>query len=169
MAYVKKALAENEQLLFRGRFNWTYDAATLFWLLIGLAPTILRALEAAGIAPEAGRPFGPAFNSFTVSAGILGGVIALVRYVEKWTTVVAVTTLRLILKSGIIARLSAELSLDKIERIVVHQTLLGRALGYGHITVFGTGGSEIEFPDLADPIGLRRQIEHAIAQNRRTL
>lgn len=162
MAYVKKTLAPGEKFIFRARFNWTYDAGSLFWLLLGLVPTILRALEAGGVTAEASNPFGPAFNGFTASAGVLGAYICLTRYIHKWTTVVAITTVRLILKRGLISRLSAEMTLDKIEEVIVHQTFLGRILGYGRLIIRGTGVSEIEFPDLAKPIDLRRRIQEAM-------
>lgn len=162
MAYVKKTLAQGERYLFRAKFNWTYDVASAFWFFLGLAPSLLRSLEAAGVIPQTDEHFGTAFNAFTAAAGVLGAYICLARYIHKWTTVVAVTTARLILKRGLVSRMTAEMTLDKIEEVVVHQTFLGRILGYGHITVRGTGVSEIEFPDLTDPIGLRRQIEEAM-------
>ena len=162
MAYVRKTLAPGERYVFRARFNWTYDFSSLFWLVVGLIPAIFRTLEAVGLTPEASRSFGPAFNGFAIAAGVLGALICLTRYVHKWTTVVAVTTARLIFKRGLISRITAEMTLDKIEEIVVHQTFLGRILGYGHLTIRGTGVSEIEFPDLANPIGLRRNIEESM-------
>jgi len=162
VAYVRKTLAPGERYVFRAKFNWTYDFSSFFWFFVGLIPSVLRALEAGGIIPEISRSFGPTFNGLAIGAGSLGAFICFTRYVHKWTTVVAVTTARLIFKRGLISRIAAEMTLDKIEEIVVHQTFLGRILGYGHLTVRGTGVSEIEFPDLADPIGLRRGIEEAM-------
>jgi len=164
MAYVRKTLSPGERYVFRARFNWTYDLSSLFWLFVGLIPTIFRTLEAVGLTPETSRSFGPAFNGFAIGSGVLGGLICLTRYVHKWTTVVAVTTARLIFKRGLISRITAEMTLDKIEEIVLHQTFLGRILGYGHLTVRGTGVSEIEFPDLANPIGFRRNIEESMVE-----
>lgn len=166
MAFVKRSLIEGEAVRYRARFNWTYDVASSFWFLFGLAPTALRALEAAGALPTV-APFGTSFNAFAIAAGVLGALVCLVRFVDRWTTIVAVTDTRLILKRGLASRASVELALDKIEGVVVHQTLFGRVLGYGRLTVRGTGDTEVRFPDLADPIGFRRQLEDAITDARR--
>jgi uncharacterized membrane protein YdbT with pleckstrin-like domain len=99
---------------------------------------------------------------FAASSGVLGAYIAFTRYVHKWTTVIAITSIRLILKKGLIARITAEMNLDKIEEVIVRQTFLGRILGYGRLTVRGTGISVIEFPDIANPVGFRQRIEQAM-------
>lgn len=51
-----------------------------------------------------------------------------------------VSKTKLITREGLIARQTTEILLGKIESIQVHQSLLGRLLGYGTIAVQGTGG-----------------------------
>jgi len=45
----------------------------------------------------------------------------------------------------------------------VDQTLGGRLLGFGTITVTGTGGTKEEFDRIADPLEFRRQVQSAIS------
>lgn len=165
MAYVKKTLAAGEDYLYRAHFNWTYDAQSLFWLALGSVPA---GLWLYGAARDYFRhdPFGQGFLFFGGAGFALGFIICLSRYVHKWTTVIAVTSLRLVYKEGLIARTSHELMLDEIEEIFMRQTFLGRILGFGVITVRGTGDVVIEFPVLGAPVRVRREIEAAVARAR---
>ena len=109
---------------------------------------------------------GAIFTALSAVSFALGLIILLQRYIHKWTTVIAVTTVRLVLKTGLIARNAHEVSLDKIEEILVHQSFIGRIVGFGHLTIRGTGVAVIEFPILARPMTVRREIETAMVQAR---
>lgn len=165
MGYVKKTLAPGEDYRFRAHFNWTYDFQSWFWLLLGAIPLLIWAvaLFSAGPAPS----MGAGFYSFADAAFLIGLVILTTRYVHRWTTVIAITSLRLILKTGLIARQSHEVPLDKIEEVFVNQSFLGRIFGYGVLTVHGTGVTAIEFPVLDKPVDLRRRLETAVSDARR--
>jgi len=165
MAYVKNTLAPDEEYLYRAKFNWTYDVQSWFWFAIGFLPALLwfYGMTKASFRIE---PFGGAFIFFSGSAFMLGLYILLSRYIHKWTTVVAVTSMRLILKTGLIARNAHEVMLAEIEEVIVHQSFLGRLLGYGVLTARGTGGAVVEFPILGRPIQIRREIEAAVVRAR---
>jgi uncharacterized membrane protein YdbT with pleckstrin-like domain len=88
--------------------------------------------------------------------------------VPIWTTEIAVTNQRIILKRGLIKRITHELQLRAIEEVNLDQDVLGRILNYGKISVYGTGEEEIVFPTLGDPLGLRRAMQEAIGQAQNT-
>ncbi len=163
MAYVKNTLAPNEEYLYRAKFNWTYDLRSWCWFALACLPALLWLY---GITREYFRmqPFGDAFIFFSGSAFTLGLYIILSRYIHKWSTVIAVTSVRLIFKTGLIARNAHEVMLDEIEEVMVHQSFLGRILGYGILTARGTGAAVIEFPILGRPIQIRREIETAVVR-----
>src|SRR6185369_4260690 len=75
----------------------------------------------------------------------------------------AVTDKRVIIKVGWIRRRTLETMLAKVEGVGVDQTLTGRMLGFGTITVTGTGGTKEEFDRIADPLEFRRQVQSAIS------
>jgi uncharacterized membrane protein YdbT with pleckstrin-like domain len=164
MGYVKKTLAPDETYLYRAHFNWTYDFQSWFWFALGALPIAfwLGAYVASGQTPA----FGMSFTILGGAAFAAGLVIFTQRYVHRWTTVVAVTSVRVILKTGLISRETREIPLDKIEEVMVHQSFLGRLLGYGALSVHGTGVAVIKFPVLGQPIRVRREIETAIVQAR---
>lgn len=75
--------------------------------------------------------------------------------IEKWSTEVVITSDRLIYKRGWIARHVEEIGLNRMEEVVLDQTVIGRLLGYGRIVVAGTGRGIIRLPGwLADPVVL---------------
>ncbi len=163
MGYVESTLAPGEKYLYRAKFNWTYDFISWFWFVVGCAPGALwfyRLFRDYLIFDASSS----AFTALSSVAFAFGLIIFFKRYIHKWTTVIAVTTVRVILKTGLIARNSHEVSLDKIEEILVHQSFIGRILGFGLLTIRGTGVAVIEFPILARPMEVRREIETAVVQ-----
>ena len=68
----------------------------------------------------------------------------------------AITDRRVIIKEGIISRRTIEMNLKKIETINVDQSILGRILGYGTITIIGTGGTKEAFPNISRPLKFRK-------------
>ena len=71
----------------------------------------------------------------------------------------AVTTKRIIWKMGIISRSTGEMNLKKIENVQVDQSILGRILGYGSVTVVGTGGTNESFGPIKQPLEFRKAIQ----------
>jgi len=90
--------------------------------------------------------------------------------IQRSTSEFAVTNRRLIVKLGLISRRTVELNLSKIESIEVHQTVFGRLLDYGTISVNGTGGTLESFNAIAQPLEFRRAVLQAaeVAPNLRT-
>jgi uncharacterized membrane protein YdbT with pleckstrin-like domain len=87
------------------------------------------------------------------------GLVFLVReWFGWWTTEVAVTNLRVIYKTGLIKRTTNEMNMDKVESVKVEQTILGRILDYGTVSITGTGAGLEALPLVARPIELRNSI-----------
>ena len=81
------------------------------------------------------------------AAAVSGGLF-LYRYLDRRVNIWAVTNLRLVDEWGILTHKSKENPLDKINDIIVEQTILGRLFGYGSISVqtaAKTGETVIEF------------------------
>src|SRR3954470_9954798 len=71
----------------------------------------------------------------------------------------AITNKRIIIKEGLISRLSLEINILKVESVAVQQTILGRILGYGNMIVRGTGGTNEPFINIANPLEFRRRFQ----------
>jgi uncharacterized membrane protein YdbT with pleckstrin-like domain len=89
---------------------------------------------------------------------LVGAVWWLSAWFHRWITEIAVTTHRVIYKTGFIRRHTVEMNMDKVETVDVDQSLLGRMLGFGTIRVRGTGQSIESLRRIAHPIELRNAI-----------
>jgi uncharacterized membrane protein YdbT with pleckstrin-like domain len=97
-----------------------------------------------------------------LSAAAVVAVIALywtVRgWFHRWTTETDVTNLRVVHKTGFIKRRTFEMSLDKVESVDVDQSILGRMLNYGNVTVRGVGEGAETIDTIASPLDFRNHI-----------
>jgi uncharacterized membrane protein YdbT with pleckstrin-like domain len=70
-----------------------------------------------------------------------------------------ITNRRIIIKTGFIARRTFEMNLSKIETVNVNQTVIGRILNYGSITIIGTGGTKEIFHNISKPLEFRKAFQ----------
>jgi uncharacterized membrane protein YdbT with pleckstrin-like domain len=155
VGYVERHLLPNERVLYKTRLHWVGFLKPALVFVAGgvLAAALRRVLD-----PPWLWYLGLAVAAVGVGAGF-------VRFVEVMTSEFAVTTTRLIFKVGLIARYTTELLLSKVESIGVTQSLPGRLLNYGDLTVTGTGGAREVFRRVGDPIGFRNYVQHASVQS----
>jgi len=78
---------------------------------------------------------------------------------DRYTDEFAVTNKRVIVKTGLISRKTLEMNLSKIESVNVAQSIFGRLLGYGTITIIGTGGTRESFPNISNPLLFRKRFQ----------
>ena len=77
---------------------------------------------------------------------------------HRWTTETDVTNLRVVHKTGFIKRRTFEMSLDKVESVDVNQSILGRILNYGDVTLRGVGEGAETIKTIASPLAFRSHI-----------
>ena len=83
--------------------------------------------------------------------------------IKQWTSEFVITNKRVIIKTGLISRHTLEMNLSKIESVNVSQSIVGRILRFGSITIVGTGGSAETFHNIKNPVEFRKQFqEHSI-------
>jgi uncharacterized membrane protein YdbT with pleckstrin-like domain len=80
-------------------------------------------------------------------------------FIQQANSEFAITRKRIIIKVGFIARRTLEMNLSKIETVNVDQTIMGRVLNYGSITVIGTGGTQEVFHNIASPMEFRKAFQ----------
>ena len=77
---------------------------------------------------------------------------------HRWTTETDVTNMRVVHKTGFIKRRTFEMSLDKIESVDVNQSIPGRLMNYGDITIQGVGEGTQTISTIASPLAFRNAI-----------
>jgi uncharacterized membrane protein YdbT with pleckstrin-like domain len=77
---------------------------------------------------------------------------------HRFTTETDVTNLRVVHKTGFIKRRTFEMALDKVESVDVNQSILGRILNYGNVTIMGVGEGRETITTIASPLAFRSAI-----------
>ncbi|MEP6808886.1 MAG: PH domain-containing protein [Chthoniobacterales bacterium] len=72
---------------------------------------------------------------------------------------IVITNRRVLLKTGVIRRQTAEVFLSKVESIAVDQGFLGRMFNFGSVRIRGTGGFEETFDGIAKPLLFRNWVQ----------
>lgn len=92
-----------------------------------------------------------------VVAAFAVGVVLLAFF----TTEYALTTAKVHIKRGIIARYHEDIEVDRISSVELHQGILGRIFGYGDIIIDGDSpNSRVIFRQIGQPKFRHEQIEH---------
>jgi uncharacterized membrane protein YdbT with pleckstrin-like domain len=99
---------------------------------------------------------------FCLAAAAIAGLAALYltfrAWFRRWTTETDVTNLRVVHKEGFIKRQTFEMSLDKVESVDVSQSIMGRLLNYGDVTILGVGEGRKKIETIASPLAFRNFI-----------
>jgi uncharacterized membrane protein YdbT with pleckstrin-like domain len=146
MSYVKSQLLPAERIEYRAHLHKILFVPAFFVMAL--------ALVIAAFAPGT-----PALWLAAGGVAVLAAAIYLLGWIRYRTSEFAVTDRRVIIKTGVIQRRTMETLLNKIEAIGVDQSLVGRLLGFGTITVIGTGGTREEFPRIAAPLEFRKHVQ----------
>ncbi len=149
MGYVDKILEPGEKVVFETRLSWTLYGPAIVYALIALASTFFAA-GAAG--------FGVAVFVVAALAAFAALVSFLHAWFRRWTTEIAVTDRRVVLKRGFIRRHTVEMNMQKVESVDVDQSQLGRLFDYGTVTIRGTGSTLESFRMIDRPLKLRTAI-----------
>jgi uncharacterized membrane protein YdbT with pleckstrin-like domain len=139
--YVEASLTKGETVTYRGTISW----------VVYLAPVMMMGFGAAWAVAGGGFP-----GLVLLLAGLVGAVAGFIR---QATSEFAVTSHRVIVKTGLLSRSTIEIQLSKVESIEVKQDILGRFLNFGSITVAGTGGTREPFTMIDDPLQFRRAVQ----------
>lgn len=148
MGYVEKLLSKGESIIVRTRQHWiTLLTSTLINGFIVVVAIVLGVLLT-GVLPKSLPEFVP--NGVKVATLIVGlfGVLRLGWDILQWSAEeYIVSTHRVIQTEGIVNKKTTDSSLEKINDVVLVQSVFGRILSYGDLEV--VTGSDIGVNRLA--------------------
>ena len=138
MGYIESNLLPDEKIIYKAGLHWI-----IFWKSCALV--ILGGI-------------------FLLIQPIIGGVVILIGFfallsplIDYATSEFGVTNKRVIIKVGFLRRKTLELLLRHVE--AMDQSVMGRLLNYGSVTLTGTGGVREVFYNISKPLEFRRQIQ----------
>lgn len=162
MSYAEKHLIAGEQVQYETRLHWIVMLGhVLIALLLAAAGAAMLAAPWKSVSDAAA--YAPQLRWAGVACLVLAAIFFLIGLVRRNATEMAVTNRRVIVKTGLANRRTIELLLPRIESVVVEEPAMGRVLGYGTVTVRGTGGTPEVFPQIAHPLQFREQVQRQIA------
>jgi uncharacterized membrane protein YdbT with pleckstrin-like domain len=85
--------------------------------------------------------------------------LTIAAWLERWLSEFVITDRRIIIKTGFIARNTFEMNLSKIESVNVDQSVMGRILNYGSMTIIGSGGTRETFHNISRPLAFRKAFQ----------
>jgi len=151
MSYAARVLQPGETIVYEARIHWIVYLGGIV-CVIAAVPLAIAAVV---------------MDNDTLRLGLMGAavivlVLGLFQMLRAWFKVagteITVTSLRVIYKRGLISRNTLEMNLDKVESVLIQQSLVGRMLDYGTVIVRGVGAGLEPVDRVAAPLELHRHI-----------
>jgi uncharacterized membrane protein YdbT with pleckstrin-like domain len=149
--YIDEILQPGEKVLYSTNAHW------IFYF-----PAIVAWIVALGFFIASRQTLVEGLVLLCLIASGLAALAALYWTVKGWfhrfTTETDVTNLRVVHKTGFVKRRTFEMALDKVESVDVNQSILGRILDYGDVTIRGVGEGVETIATIASPLAFRSSI-----------
>ncbi|MBU3606806.1 PH domain-containing protein [Polynucleobacter sp. MWH-Creno-3A4] len=152
-SYTEQSLINDEIIIYRAKLHWVIY---LNAFLIFVASIFCLGLSEEG---------DDIYDNLGTSLLIYTFISAVITFIVVRTSEFFVTNMRVICKVGFIRRKSVELFLVKVESISVDQSILGRILGYGSVTITGTGNTHDPFKMISAPLDFKRYVQDQVARH----
>lgn len=149
--YIDDILQPGEKVLYSTNAHWIFFLSAIVGWAVAIAFLVLSRLVTADT---------PMLLCLSMAA--IAAIFALyktaIAWFHRWTTETDVTNMRVVHKTGFIKRQTFEMSLDKVESVDVNQSILGRILNYGDVSIFGVGEGNKTIDTIASPLAFRNAI-----------
>lgn len=145
--YTDQTLAPGERVLYRAKLHWAawLSPAVAFAIVVWIAARM----------QEGGGALFAFFFIFLI-------VPMLIRSLFLWlSTEATVTTQRVVMRQGFIRRRALELQLTHAGSMQLDQSIVGRLLNYGSVSVSGASTKD-GFSYLENPVVFRKNVHEAV-------
>jgi len=146
VSYIERNLLPGEKIIYFGHRHWVVFSRPMMWIITAALIYLLLNIHIVFIWMLALAIF---------AIGVIQGLIALIDYTMSE---IDVTTERVLIKIGWLARISIETDLRRIASIDVEQSLWGRIFNYGTVIVCDVGNARTPFEVIKGPFVFRRAV-----------
>ena len=129
MGFPPKLLADHEEVIFDLKPHWVAVVPSVLWTVVALAVIVASMLFFSGTLALVGLGI----------AALLWLLTAIPPFVRWRFTTFVLTTDRIITRSGVIAKHSKEIPLERINDVAFSQSVLDRILGAGDLLIESAG------------------------------
>ncbi|MFZ0763525.1 PH domain-containing protein [Bradyrhizobium sp.] len=149
--YIDKILQPGERVLYSTNEHWMlFLPAIAAWIVAVAFLVLWRFFAADALALVC--------LAFAAVAGLVALYWTATAWFHRWITETDVTNMRVVHKTGFIKRRTFEMSLDKVESVDVNQSILGRFMDYGDLTIQGVGEGTQTISTVTSPLAFRSAI-----------
>ena len=149
--YIDDILQPGEKVLYSTNAHWIFYVPAIAAWIVALIFFVLWYNSV--------RPGLELMWLIVAAAAALVALIATAKaWFHVWTTETDVTNLRVVHKTGFITRRTFEMSIDKVASVNVYQSITGRVLNYGDVTIESMGEAEETIKTIASPLNFRNHI-----------
>lgn len=149
--YIDDILQPGEKLLYSTNVHWIFYLPAIGCWVAALALLVVTRMFIQDY-----------IVLFCLAAATIAALAALYlsfrAWFHRWTTETDVTNLRIVHKEGFITRKTFEMSLEKVASVSVNQSILGRLLNYGDVTISSVGDKSEAIETIAAPLAFRNFI-----------
>ena len=149
--YIDDILQPGEKVLYSTNAHWVFYLPAIGAWIVAISLFILSRIASA--------------DALVMLSLVSAAVVALLAlywtvraWFHRWTTETDVTNMRVVHKTGFIQRETFEMALDKVESVDVNQSIPGRILNYGNVTILGVGEGKKMIKTIASPLEFRNHI-----------
>jgi uncharacterized membrane protein YdbT with pleckstrin-like domain len=150
--YIDEILQPGEKVLYSTNAHWMFYLPAMGAWAVAVGLLVLSGVSSAV----------PSLVLVCLASASVVAIVALYLTFKGWfhrfTTETDVTNMRVVHKTGFIKRRTFEMALDKIESVDVNQSILGRILNYGDVTINGVGEGRETIRTIASPLAFRSAI-----------
>lgn len=154
-SFLRETLIPGEQVYFTTRVHW---GTQILPAIIGVGADIAAFLFLSKIGMLKASPL-------PLLLLILPLIPLMLACIERSTTEIAITNMRVVRKTGWISRSTTEYGIGRVEAVLIHQGPIARLVGFGDVTVSGVGSGICVFRDIERPMEFR-EIMLSVALNR---
>ena len=149
--YIDEILQPGEKVLYSTNAHWMFYLPAIGAWIAAFALVVLSRMTV-----------NDNLTMLCLATAAVIAIAALYWTVRAWfhrlTTETDVTNCRVVHKTGFIKRRTFEMALDKVESVDVNQTITGRLLNYGDVTILGVGEGKETISTIAEPLAFRNAI-----------
>ena len=149
MGYPERLLTEDESIVRQFHPHWRVLLLPAGWTLVAVAAVVVGVLKLDGAAMWA-----------VIAASALAWLLLVTRPVVRWlTTQYVLTTERIVVRHGLVARTGREIPLENINDVSFSQSIVERMLGYGDVLIESAGETgQSRLGDIPDPEAFQSEL-----------
>jgi hypothetical protein len=164
----KKHFQTGEVVLNYPKVHWIFFVNPIVCLVIAMVLLIIQEISAGYIDSVCSAAFGATpYKIIIMILVILSAVYLLWRVIAFYFIEYTVTNKRLILKKGLFISVLVDMPIEKVESLIVVQSIWGNLFNYGTIVVSGVGGRAPRFSAIRKPYKVRNIIYDIIEKNKK--